>query len=177
VLGALRPIQNALRGNPTNPTCAYLTCALSKLATDRASPWSSTNTSSARTAAPYRTWRAHRRPFHDQISQWPQRLDRWRCPFSLAPKTLKDLFLQRSAGSGLAPMDVPVSRAKNARRRMLPTQCNGHRCARHLDAHPKVKRWPLSRLPTHPRHDIARKQQRSGAMLAFDLGSRTPPRF
>src|SRR6266478_1034760 len=57
----------------------------------------------------------------------------------------KIYFIQRSAGSALA---------------------------RHLDAHPKVRKVHYPGLPMHPQHDIARKQQRGpGAMLAFDLGS------
>jgi cystathionine beta-lyase/cystathionine gamma-synthase len=86
----------------------------------------------------------------------------------------KIYFIQRSAGSGLAPMDCfLVSRGiKTLAVRMLQHNANGIAVARHLDAHPKVRKVYYPGLPTHPQHEIARKQQRGpGAMLAFDLGS------
>jgi cystathionine beta-lyase/cystathionine gamma-synthase len=86
----------------------------------------------------------------------------------------KIYFIQRSAGSGLAPMDCfLVSRGlKTLAVRMLQHNANGIAVARHLDSHPKVRKVHYPGLPSHPQHDIARKQQRGpGAMLAFDLGS------
>src|SRR5579864_9439953 len=82
-------------------------------------------------------------------------------------------FLQRSAGAGLAPMDCfLVSRGlKTLAVRMLQHNANGIAVARHLDAHPKVRKVHYPGLPTHPQHDLARKQQKGpGAMIAFDLG-------
>jgi cystathionine beta-lyase/cystathionine gamma-synthase len=84
----------------------------------------------------------------------------------------KIYFIQRSAGTGLAPMDCfLVSRGiKTLAVRMLQHNANGISVARHLDAHPKVKKVYYPGLPTHPQHEIARKQQRGpGAMLSFDL--------
>ena len=86
----------------------------------------------------------------------------------------KIYFIQRSAGAGLAPMDCfLVSRGiKTLAVRMLQHNANGIAVARHLDAHPKVRKVFYPGLPTHPQHDIARRQQRGpGAMLSFDLGS------
>src|ERR1700680_2057087 len=86
----------------------------------------------------------------------------------------KIYFIQRSAGSGLAPMDCfLISRGlKTLALSMRHHNANGIAVARHLDAHPKVKKVHYPGLPTHPQHEIARKQQRGpGAMLAFDLGS------
>lgn len=86
----------------------------------------------------------------------------------------KIYFIQRSAGAGLAPMDCfLVSRGiKTLAIRMLQHNANGITVARHLDAHPKVKKVHYPGLPTHPQHDIARKQQKGpGAMLSMDLGS------
>src|SRR5271156_390590 len=86
----------------------------------------------------------------------------------------KIYFIQRSAGSGLAPMDCfLVSRGiKTLAVRMLQHNANGIVVARHLDAHPKVRKVYYPGLPSHPQHDIARRQQRGpGAMLSFDLGS------
>lgn len=86
----------------------------------------------------------------------------------------KIYFIQRSAGAGLAPMDCfLISRGiKTLAVRMLQHNANGIAVARHLDAHPKVRKVHYPGLPTHPQHDIARRQQRGpGAMLSFDLGS------
>src|SRR6476660_4894063 len=86
----------------------------------------------------------------------------------------KIYFIQRSAGAGLAPMDCfLVSRGiKTLAIRMLQHNANGITVARHLDAHPKVRKTHYPGLPTHPQHEIARRQQRGpGAMLSFDLGN------
>src|ERR1700681_922727 len=86
----------------------------------------------------------------------------------------KIYFIQRSAGAGLAPMDCfLISRGlKTLAIRMLQHNANGITVARHLDAHAKIRKVFYPGLPSHPQHDIARKQQRGpGAMLAFDLGN------
>src|SRR6516225_9752943 len=86
----------------------------------------------------------------------------------------KIYFVQRSAGAGLAPMDCfLVSRGlKTLAVRMLQHNANGITVARHLDAHPKVRKVYYPGLPSHPHHEVARRQQKGpGAMLSFDLGS------
>jgi cystathionine beta-lyase/cystathionine gamma-synthase len=86
----------------------------------------------------------------------------------------KIYFIQRSAGSGLAPMDCfLISRGiKTLAIRMLQHNANGLAVARHLDAHPKIRKVYYPGLLTHPQHEIARRQQKGpGAMLSFDLGS------
>ena len=86
----------------------------------------------------------------------------------------KIYFIQRSAGTGLAPMDCFLTSRgiKTLAVRMLQHNANGIAVARHLDAHPRVKKVYYPGLPAHPQHEIARKQQRGpGAMLSFDLGS------
>jgi cystathionine beta-lyase/cystathionine gamma-synthase len=86
----------------------------------------------------------------------------------------KIYFLQRSAGAGLAPMDCfLVSRGiKTLAVRMERHNANGMEIAKHLEAHPKVKRVIYPGLASHPQHAIAKKQQRGfGAMLSFDMGS------
>lgn len=86
----------------------------------------------------------------------------------------KIYFIQRSAGAGLAPMDCFLTSRgiKTLAIRMLQHNANGIAVARHLDAHPKVRKVLYPGLPTHPQHEIARKQQRGpGAMLAFDVGT------
>ena len=83
-------------------------------------------------------------------------------------------FVQGSAGTGLAPMDCFLTSRgiKTLAVRMLQHNANGIAVARHLDAHPKVKKVYYPGLPAHPQHEIARRQQRGpGAMLSFDLGS------
>jgi cystathionine beta-lyase/cystathionine gamma-synthase len=85
----------------------------------------------------------------------------------------KIYFLQRSTGAGLAPMDCfLVSRGiKTLAVRMMQHNANGMAIARYLENHPKVKRVLYPGLPSHPQHDLARKQQRGfGAMLSFDVG-------
>ena len=84
----------------------------------------------------------------------------------------KIYFIQRSAGTGLAPMDCFLTSRgiKTLAVRMLQHNANGITIARHLDAHPKVRKVLYPGLSSHPHHEIARKQQRGpGAMLSFDL--------
>jgi cystathionine beta-lyase/cystathionine gamma-synthase len=86
----------------------------------------------------------------------------------------KIYFIQRSAGTGLAPMDCfLVSRGiKTLAVRMLQHNANGLSVARHLDAHPKVRKVFYPGLANHPQHEFAPRQQKGpGGMLAFDLGS------
>jgi cystathionine beta-lyase/cystathionine gamma-synthase len=83
-------------------------------------------------------------------------------------------FLQRSTGAGLAPMDCfLVSRGiKTLAVRMMQHDANGLAIARFLENHPKVQRVLYPGLPSHPQHDLARKQQRGfGAMLSFEVGT------
>ncbi len=83
-------------------------------------------------------------------------------------------FLQRSAGTGLAPMDCfLISRGiKTLAVRMMQHNANGIAIANFLEAHPKVKRVLYPGLPSHPQHEIAKRQQRGfGAMISFDVGS------
>jgi cystathionine beta-lyase/cystathionine gamma-synthase len=83
-------------------------------------------------------------------------------------------FIQRSAGTGLAPMDCFLTSRgiKTLAVRMLQHNTNGLQIARHLDAHPKVRKVFYPGLPSHPQHEVARRQQKGpGGMLSFDLGS------
>jgi len=83
-------------------------------------------------------------------------------------------FLQRSAGAVLGPMDCwLVARGiKTLAVRMEQHNRNGMAIAQHLAAHPKITRVLYPGLPSHPQHDLARRQQRGfGAMISFDLGS------
>jgi len=83
-------------------------------------------------------------------------------------------FLQRSAGAGLAPMDCfLVSRGiKTLAVRMAQHDANGMELARYLESHPKVQRVLYPGLPSHPQHELARRQQSGfGAMLSFDVST------
>src|SRR5271154_2560032 len=86
----------------------------------------------------------------------------------------KIYFIQRSAGAGLAPMDCfLVSRGvKTLAVRMDRHNENGMAVAKYLEAHSKVNPVVYPGLPSHPQHEIAKRQQRGfGAMISFDVGS------
>jgi cystathionine beta-lyase/cystathionine gamma-synthase len=86
----------------------------------------------------------------------------------------KIYFIQRSAGAGLAPMDCfLVSRGvKTLAVRMERHNSNGLAIAKHLEAHPKVKKVIYPGLASHPRHELAKKQQSGfGGMISFEVGS------
>lgn len=86
----------------------------------------------------------------------------------------KMYFIQRSAGAGLAPMDCFLTSRglKTLAVRMLQHNANGLAVARHLDAHPKVRKVHYPGLINHPQHELARRQQKGpGAMISFDLGA------
>jgi len=49
---------------------------------------------------------------------------------------------------------------------------NGRAIAAYLDAHPKVGKVFYPGLPSHPQHDLARRQMTGfGALISFDVGS------
>jgi cystathionine beta-lyase/cystathionine gamma-synthase len=86
----------------------------------------------------------------------------------------KILFIQKSAGAGLAPMDCfLVSRGvKTLAVRMERHNANGMAIARHLEAHPKVKKVIYPGLASHPSHALAKKQQSGfGGMISMEVGS------
>ncbi len=86
----------------------------------------------------------------------------------------KIYFIQRSAGAGLAPMDcwLTARGIKTLAVRMQQHDKNGMQVAQFLAGHSKVKSVNYPGLPSHPQHELAKRQQRGfGAMIAFDLGS------
>jgi cystathionine beta-lyase/cystathionine gamma-synthase len=86
----------------------------------------------------------------------------------------KIYFIQRSAGAGLAPMDCfLVSRGiKTLAVRMERHNANGLSIAKHLEAHPKVKKVIYPGLKSHPGHELAKRQQSGfGGMISFEVGS------
>src|SRR6185369_1782212 len=49
---------------------------------------------------------------------------------------------------------------------------NGQALAKFLSAHPKVKHVHYPGLPSHPHHELAKRQMHGfGGMIAFELGS------
>jgi cystathionine beta-lyase/cystathionine gamma-synthase len=55
---------------------------------------------------------------------------------------------------------------------MIQHNANGLALAQYLATHPKVRRVYYPGLPSHPQHELAKRQMRGfGGMLSFDLGS------
>ena len=83
-------------------------------------------------------------------------------------------FVQNAEGAILGPFDswLVLRGTKTLALRMQQHSANGQALAQFLSTHPKVKRVYYPGLPTHPQHELARKQMQGfGGMLAFDLGS------
>ncbi|HKB12387.1 MAG TPA: PLP-dependent aspartate aminotransferase family protein [Vicinamibacterales bacterium] len=83
-------------------------------------------------------------------------------------------FVQNAEGAILSPFDswLVLRGTKTLPIRMQRHNENGLALAEFLAAHPKVHKVYYPGLPTHPQHDLARRQMRGfGGMLAFDLGS------
>ena len=83
-------------------------------------------------------------------------------------------FVQNAAGAILSPFDswLVLRGTKTLPLRMAMHSQNGQALADMLAGHRKVKRVYYPGLPSHPQHELARRQMRGfGGMLAFDLGS------
>lgn len=83
-------------------------------------------------------------------------------------------FIQNAAGAILGPFDswLVLRGVKTLAVRMERHNSNGLAVARHLDGHPKVKKVHYPGLPSHPQHELAKKQMTGfGGMLAFETGS------
>src|SRR5467141_3090500 len=83
-------------------------------------------------------------------------------------------FVQNAEGAILGPFDswLVLRGTKTLALRMQQHNANGLALAQFVDAHPKVKHVHYPGLPTHPQHELAKRQMRGfGGMLAFDLGS------
>lgn len=84
-------------------------------------------------------------------------------------------FVQKSAGAILGPFDcwLVLRGVKTLAVRMEQHSKNGQAIAEYLEKHPKVKRVYYPGLPSHPQHELARRQMKGfGGMLSFDVGSR-----
>jgi len=83
-------------------------------------------------------------------------------------------FLQNAAGAILGPFDswLVLRGVKTLAVRMERHNSNGLAVAKHLEGHSKVKKVHYPGLPSHPQHDLARRQMTGfGGMLAFETGS------
>ena len=83
-------------------------------------------------------------------------------------------FIVKTTGAGLAPFDswLILRGIKTLSRRMERAQANAFRLAKWLEENPKVTRVIYPGLPSHPGHEIIKKQSRGfGAMLTFEVDS------
>ncbi len=83
-------------------------------------------------------------------------------------------FVQNSSGAILSPFDswLVLRGIKTLVVRMERHEQNGRAIAKYLSTHPKVRSTNYPGLPSHPQHELAKRQMRGfGAMISFDLGS------
>jgi cystathionine beta-lyase/cystathionine gamma-synthase len=83
-------------------------------------------------------------------------------------------FIQNAAGAILSPFDswLVLRGTKTLTLRMAQHNANGLAIAEFLAAHPKVTQVIYPGLPSHPQHELAKRQMRGfGGMVAFDVGT------
>jgi cystathionine beta-lyase/cystathionine gamma-synthase len=83
-------------------------------------------------------------------------------------------FLQNSVGAVPGPFDcwLALRGTKTLHLRMERHDRNGRRIAEWLSEDPRVRRVYYPGLPSHPQHDLARRQMRGfGGMISLDVGS------
>jgi len=83
-------------------------------------------------------------------------------------------FIQNSAGAILSPLDswLVLRGTKTLTVRMAQHNANGHALAAFLATHPKVSEVLYPGLPSHPQHELAKRQINGfGGMLSFDVGT------
>jgi cystathionine gamma-lyase len=86
-------------------------------------------------------------------------------------------FLQNAVGGVPSPMDsfLVMRGLKTLHVRMERHQENAFRLGRHLDGHPQVEKVTYPGLPSHPQHDLARRQMSGfGGMLTFVIRGGLP---
>jgi O-succinylhomoserine (thiol)-lyase len=84
-------------------------------------------------------------------------------------------FLQNAVGAILSPFDswLVLRGIKTLAVRMKQHEENGMAMAQYLSRHKKVKKIYYPGLPTHPQHELAKKQMNGfGSMISFELGSK-----
>ncbi|HEX4565149.1 MAG TPA: cystathionine gamma-synthase [Vicinamibacterales bacterium] len=83
-------------------------------------------------------------------------------------------FIQNSAGAILSPLDswLVLRGTKTLTVRMAQHNANGQALAAFLSTHPKVSEVLYPGLPSHPQHELAKRQMNGfGGMLSFDVGT------
>ena len=83
-------------------------------------------------------------------------------------------FVQNAEGAILGPMDawLVLRGTKTLPLRMARHNASALVLADFLASHPKVSRVHYPGLPTHPQHELARRQMRGfGGLISFELGS------
>jgi cystathionine beta-lyase/cystathionine gamma-synthase len=83
-------------------------------------------------------------------------------------------FIQNAAGAILSPFDswLVLRGIKTLPVRMEAHNANGMAIAKYLSGKKQVRKIYYPGLPTHPGHELAKKQMSGfGGMIAFDLGS------
>jgi cystathionine beta-lyase/cystathionine gamma-synthase len=85
---------------------------------------------------------------------------------------LKFKFFQKSIGAVSSPFDcwLTLLGVKTLPLRMEKHSANGMVVAKYLEKHPKVERVSYPGLPSHPRHDVAKRQMSAfSGMITFEL--------
>jgi cystathionine beta-lyase/cystathionine gamma-synthase len=83
-------------------------------------------------------------------------------------------FIQNAEGAILSPFDswLVLRGTKTLALRMAQHNINGLALAQFLASHPGVKSVLYPGLPSHPQHELAKRQMRGfGGMLSFDVGT------
>ena len=84
-------------------------------------------------------------------------------------------FVQNAEGAIIGPMDawLVLRGTKTLHVRMERHNANGLALAEFLASHRKVQQVHYPGLPSHPQHDLARRQMRGfGGLISFELGTR-----
>ena len=82
-------------------------------------------------------------------------------------------FIQNGSGAVPGPFDcwLALRGTKTLALRMRQHDASGRRIAEWLGTHPRVKRVYYPGLPSHPQHELARRQMKGfGGMLSLELG-------
>jgi cystathionine beta-lyase/cystathionine gamma-synthase len=82
-------------------------------------------------------------------------------------------FIQNASGAVPGPMDcwLALRGTKTLALRMQKHDSNGRAVAAWLDQHPDVKQVYYPGLPTHPQHELAKRQMQGfGGMISIELG-------
>ena len=81
-------------------------------------------------------------------------------------------FIAKSVGATLSPFEAWLIQrgVKTLALRMQRAEATARQVADFLDRHPKVRRVYYPGLPSHPQHELARRQMRGfGGMVSFEL--------